>query len=123
AGSAPVELVVHPDHRQQGIGRSIASSLIADGETEFWAHGDLAGAQALAARLGLEAQRSLLVLRLTFAGPPTMPQVPAGISLRSFSTDDAESIVAVNARAFADHPEQGSMDLADFTRRMSSEWF
>ncbi|MBC7633557.1 mycothiol synthase [Aeromicrobium sp.] len=123
SGVSPVELVVHPDHRRTGHGRRIVDELVADGETEFWAHGDLPAAQGLAGATGLAAGRTLLALRLTFDGPPAREQVPDGVTLRSFSPDDADAIVAVNGRAFANHPEQGAMDRADFDRRLSSGWF
>lgn len=122
-GESPVEIVVDPDRRRSGIGRRILDELVADGELRFWAHGDLPAAQALAASAGLTAERTLLVLRLAFDGPPAAEQVPAGITLRAYTPDDADQVIAVNARAFAHHPEQGAMDRADFDRRTSSDWF
>jgi mycothiol synthase len=122
-GDAPVEIVVDPDRRRAGIGRRILDELLADGEEHFWAHGDLPAAQALAASAGLTVERILLVLRLTFDGPPEPERVPDGVVLRTYAPDDADRVVAVNARAFAHHPEQGAMDRADLDRRMASEWF
>lgn len=122
AGDAPVEVVVDPAHRRTGIGRSIVNELLADGESEFWAHGDLPAAQALAASAGLDVGRTLLALRLDLVDPPS-EIVPDGITLRTYRADDLDAIIAVNARAFASHPEQGSMDRADFERRASSDWF
>lgn len=122
-GDAPVELVVDPAHRRRGIGRRILDELSADGERHFWAHGDLPGAQGLAASAGLVPERVLLVLRLTFDGPPTAERVPDGVTLRSYDPADGDAIIAVNARAFAHHPEQGAMDRADFARRISADWF
>jgi mycothiol synthase len=122
-GDAPVELVVDPAHRRVGKGRRILDELMADGEDRYWAHGDLPAAQALAASAGLRAARVLLVLRLTFEGPPEPEHVPDGITIRTYAPADAEQVIAVNARAFASHPEQGAMDAADFGRRTSAEWF
>jgi mycothiol synthase len=122
-GDSPVEIVVDPDRRRAGVGRRILDELLADGESHFWAHGDLPAAQALAASTGLTAERTLLVLRLTFDGPPAPERVPDGVTLRSFEPADADAVIAVNGRAFAHHPEQGAMDRADFDRRTSSEWF
>ncbi|MEJ7635984.1 mycothiol synthase [Aeromicrobium sp.] len=123
AGDAPVEIVVDPGHRRAGRGRRILDELLADGEDRFWAHGDLPAARALAAATGLTAERILLVLRLAFDGAPATERVPVGVAVRSYSPADADQIIAVNARAFAHHPEQGSMDSADFARRTSAEWF
>lgn len=122
-GDNPVEIVVDPDHRRRGIGRRILDELLADGEERFWAHGDLPAAQALAAAAGLTPARTLLVLRLTFDGAPTPERVPDGVTLRTYTPADAEALLAVNARAFAHHPEQGAMDRADLDRRMASDWF
>lgn len=122
SGDAPIEVVVDPDHRRTGIGRSVVDELLADGESRFWAHGDLPGAQALAAAAGLTAERTLLVLRLEMVDAPA-ETVPDGITLRSYVDSDADAIVEVNARAFATHAEQGAMDRADFDRRTSSDWF
>ncbi|WP_229051987.1 mycothiol synthase [Aeromicrobium sp. Leaf350] len=121
-GDAPVELVVDPRFRRGGLGHRVAASVLDEGETRFWAHGDLLPAQKLARRLGLEAERTLLVLRREGA-PPVDLRVPEGVTIRTFTEADAEAVVAVNARAFASHPEQGAMDLADFRRRTQSSWF
>lgn len=120
--NAPVEFVVHPAQRRRGHGRALLDRLAASGETQFWAHGDLPGAQALAAAGGLRAARTLLVLSITERTAPDSP-APAGVTLRSFEEGDADQVVAVNARAFADHPEQGAMDRADFDRRRAEHWF
>lgn len=122
-GDAPVEVVVDPQRRRQGLGRRIVDELLADGEDTFWAHGDLPGARALASSTGLEVVRELLVLRLTFDGPPAPERVPAATTIRAYRPDDADAVVAVNGRAFAHHPEQGAMDRADLDRRMASDWF
>lgn len=122
-GLAPVEIVVDPDHRRRGHGTSLVTRLMAAGESEFWAHGDLPGARALAAAKHLRAARTLLVLRLQMDAAPDAERVPAGITLRTFEPSDIDAIVRVNGRAFASHPEQGAMDRADFERRASSPWF
>jgi mycothiol synthase len=122
-GLAPVELVVDPDHRRQGHGGALLTRLLAAGESEFWAHGDLPAAQALAAAKHLEAGRTLLVLRLEMDAAPEPERVPDGATIRTFEADDVDAIVQVNGRAFASHPEQGAMDRADFEQRAGSAWF
>ncbi len=122
-GLAPVELVVDPDHRRQGHGGSLLTRLLAAGESQFWAHGDLPAAQALAASKHLETGRTLLVLRLEMGVAPEPEPTPDGVTIRMFHPDDVDAIVQVNGRAFASHPEQGAMDRADFGQRASSDWF
>lgn len=118
-GDQPVEFVVHPDHRRQGIGSALLERLLGQGETSFWSHGNLAGAQALAKRYGLEASRTLLTMSRSGQYQEFLPR----FELRTFSTADTEAILRVNARAFIEHPEQGSMDREDFERRMKEPWF
>ena len=122
-GLAPVEVVVDPDHRRRGHGSSLLTRLLAAGESQFWAHGDLPAARALAATKHLQPVRTLLVLRLEMDSSPAPEQVPEGVVLRTFEPTDVDAIVRVNGRAFASHPEQGAMDRADFERRASSDWF
>ena len=122
-GLAPVEIVVDPDHRRHGHGTSLLTQLLAAGESQFWAHGDLPAAQALAASKHLEPSRTLLVLRLEMDAAPDPERVPDGVTIRAFEPDDIDAIVRVNGRAFASHPEQGAMDRADFERRAGSDWF
>lgn len=119
---APVELVVAPAARRRGHGRELLDQLLAAGETQYWAHGDLPAAQALAAAAGLGAERTLLVLRRDVSAVQEIP-APDGVTIRTATSADVDGVVAVNGRAFASHPEQGAMDRADFQRRAAASWF
>jgi mycothiol synthase len=91
--------------------------------TKLWAFGNLPAAQALATNLSYRAVRELLILeRQLTLGEPQTP-VPAGVTIRSFQPDDEPALLAVNAAAFADHPEQGEMDHANFTERTEQSWY
>ena len=120
---APVECVVHPRYRLQGRGRALVETLIERGETRFWAHGDLPAAQHLALGVGLSPQRTLLVLRQAQRPAPGDRVSDPAVTIRPFAEADVEAIIAVNAAAFAQHPEQGRMDRADFEARRAEEWF
>lgn len=122
-GDAPVELVVHPEHRRRGHGTTLWHEARTADATHGWAHGDLPAARAFAASLDVHPVRTLLVLRRHLDDAPEPEQPVPGTTLRSFEEDDADAVVAVNARAFADHPEQGAMDRADFDRRRAEAWF
>lgn len=92
-----------------------------------WTHGRRSRLiEALTAR-GYERARELLQLRrpLDAAHPlPADPPLAAGVTVRAFvpgSDDDAW--LALNAAAFADHPEQGRWTPADLRARFSEAWF
>lgn len=130
AGAA-AELVVHPLARRRGVGRQLASAALAvagehdpAGRLRLWAHGDHPGAAALARSLGLRRTRVLHQLRRSLLAAIPAPQLPAGVSLRAFAPgrDDA-AWLAVNARAFADHPEQGRWSAQDLRVRLAEPWF
>ena len=119
-------VVVDPDHRRRGVGGLLWRQLAAEtpGTLRVWATGDTPAARALAASLGLRRVRTLQVLGRTLDGelPPTQP--PAGISIRTFRPgQDEDGWLGVNARAFAHHPEQGSLTRADLDQRMAEPWF
>lgn len=121
------ELVVHPQLRRHGIGRLVVQNLEAaapDGRLRLWAHGQLPAARALAASLGYRRARELWQMRRSLYGPLPAVELPAGYTLRGFVPgSDDEAWLAVNAAAFAHHPEQGSWTLDDLRRRMGEPWF
>jgi mycothiol synthase len=126
AGAA-VELVVHPRDRGLGHGRVLVEAAAAatpDGRLRLWAHGDTSPARSLAASLGFKEVRRLEQLRRSLWSPLPNAERPAGVTVRAFrpGADDAEWL-ALNARAFADHPEQGGWTAADLAARMREDWF
>lgn len=133
AGPGVVELAVDPAHRGAGLGAALAEAAadavrerVEERLTSAWAHGALPGALALARRHGLEPVRELRRMRLDPAGlgalPPT--RLPEGVTLRGFVPGrDEDAWLALNAAAFADHPEQGSLTRADLDAREAEDWF
>ncbi|MFF9148390.1 mycothiol synthase [Streptomyces sp. NPDC014861] len=121
------ELVIHPDQRGRGHGRALGSALLAASgkRLRVWAHGGKPSARHLAQVLGLTLFRELRQLRrsLTPLDIPD-PVLPEGITIRTFvpGRDDA-AWLAVNAAAFAHHPEQGSLTQRDLDDRIAEPWF
>ncbi|MET8574500.1 mycothiol synthase [Streptomyces sp. NPDC005012] len=124
------ELVVHPGHRGRGHGRALGGALLAatGKRLRLWAHGGHASARHLAQVLGLTLFRELRQMRRPLTGPdaPELPEpvLPPGVTVRTFvpGQDDA-AWLAVNAEAFAHHPEQGSLTQRDLDDRKAEAWF
>jgi mycothiol synthase len=127
-GDTTGELVIHPDYRRRGHGTALLAALLAGAgghAVRLWAHGDQPAAAELARSAGFTKIRALLQLRMSLAGVPAgEPAYPAGVTVRTFVPGtDEESWLAVNRRAFAHHPEQGSWTLADLRLREAEPWF
>lgn len=128
---AMIEAVVDPQLRRRGHGRALLTTAFGEaeraGDARVWAHGDLPGAQALAASMGLVRRRELLQLRRGLGtGAPALPEliVDDSVRLRTYagSADDAE-ILRVNNAAFDWHPEQGGWGAEQIAERVGAAWF
>ncbi|PFG40258.1 mycothiol synthase [Georgenia soli] len=141
ADGTSAELAVHPEHRRRGVGRALLDAVRAGAPgVAVWAHGDLPAARALAAAAGMDRVRELLQLGLDLperhadlpeqhdAGRGGSAVVPVGggdgPQVRTFRVGEDEEVwVRQNARAFADHPEQGRMTVEDLRAREAEDWF
>lgn len=125
------ELCVDPEWRRRGAGRRLLATVLAEApDVALWAHGDLPGAQALARAADLRRTRELWKMARELdggTGPASGEGVeagPADTGLRTFAVgQDEEAWVALNATAFADHPEQGRMTVTDVQHRQGEAWF
>lgn len=112
-GKEGSELAVHPAYRGQGIGRELVEHVSQTVKPmRLWSHGNLPAAQALAASSRLVVVRELQQLSKDLSDA-TRPADRDDVVLRPYTDADADALVAVNARAFADHPEQGAMVAED----------
>ena len=107
-----------------GFGGGLVEAALADvpGSIDAWSHGDHPAAAALATRFGFDKVRELWVMRRSLA------EVPRDVSsttpaVRTFRPGDEAELLRVNAAAFADHPEQGSMSADNLAERMAERWF
>jgi mycothiol synthase len=117
------ELVVDPAQRKQGRGRALASAVASAGARRVWAHGGHPAARRLAEEFGLVLVRELRQMRRSLP-VEVEPVLPPGVTLRTFvpGQDDA-AWLALNAAAFAHHPEQGSWTQRDLSERIAEPWF
>lgn len=119
-----VDLAVAPSARGRGLGGGLAADALAGtGPTTAWSHGDHPAAARIAAVHGLERVRELWVMRRATADPLPDAVLPDDIEVRSYLPTDADDVLAVNAAAFAAHPEQGALDPAGLAERMTEPWF
>ncbi len=121
------ELAVLPAVRGRGIGGSLLDALLRDApQAQLWAHGDLPSAQGAARSRELVVTRNLWRMERPVDGEPAISpaRVPAGFAARSFEPGaDEQAWLDLNATAFAHHPEQGRMTMADLRERMEQPWF
>ena len=121
------ELVIHPAHRRRGLGLTLALATLAQESglpVRLWAHGDLPAAARLATVASFRRTRILWQMRRSLRDALAEPQLPPGVSLRAFIPgQDEDGWLAVNARAFASHPEQGKWTRADLAHREAAPWF
>lgn len=125
-GGGELDLVVLPAERGRGYGTALLTSLLPSLEPDVsaWSHGDHPAAGALAARHGFERVRTLLRLRLPSLTHVDPREATDGIRIETFDpATDASDWLAVNARAFAGHPEQGRMTADDLAEREAESWF
>lgn len=122
--NATGQLVVHPDHRRRGHGTSLWAALRSDvADPASWAFGDLHGAQRFAAAQGLVPARGLHIMGRDLTAETEVRQPAEGVRLRSFTPADEDAFLAVNAAAFAGHPEQGHFSADDFANRRAEAWW
>jgi mycothiol synthase len=120
------QLVVAIDARGHGVGRAVLDELLAQAEQplEIWAVGDSPAAAALARRTGMAAVRALSIMARPLTDDLPEPRLPEGVTLRTFRPgSDEKAWLAVNARAFAHHPEQGQITRDDLAERKLEDWF
>lgn len=122
---ASAELVVDPMSRRCGHGSALlAATLELDPATRVWRHGQGAPGAAFAMRHGLTPVRELLVLERPLSLEDEFPtHLPAGYTLSTYTPADAADWLALNAQAFAGHPEQGRISADDLAARTAEAWF
>lgn len=127
---ATFELVVHPEHRGQGLGHGLLSHILTTWpDAQGWAHGHLDAARALARAHHLQPVRELWQMSRPLDRDDLdrdLPEVPLpdGFEVRTFEVGrDEQSWLRVNAQAFAEHGEQGRTTLNDLQDRIGETWF
>lgn len=119
-----LDLAVHPDSRGHGVGTALAqAALSATDRVEAWSHADDPAAARIAARFGIPKERELRIMSRPTSLPVADVELPPGVRIRTFLSEDEEALLEVNAAAFTHHPEQGHMSHEDFRERVAEPWF
>ena len=130
--TSTAEVVVDPADRRNGVAteliRAMQDALASRAHNlRLWSHGHLNGARALAARDGYSIVRELWSMRrplLPEAGSLPPVALAEGFASRHFIVgQDEDAWLRVNARAFADHAEQGRLTRHDLDLRIAEPWF
>lgn len=125
------ELFVAPEARGGGLGRMLVRALVDEARkadasrgVRVWAHGKLPAAEHLAGRTGFAPIRELWQMRRAVDAPVAEVSPPAGVTVRTFVPgEDNDAWLALNAKAFAHHPEQGAWTRDDLRQRIAEPWF
>lgn len=92
-------------------------------ELQLWAHGTRSRVAEVAEARGYAPMRTLWQLRRPLRDLPDA-DLPAGVRIRPFRPgQDEDAWLAVNAAAFAAHPEQGRWTRRDLAAREAAPWF
>lgn len=126
SGDVEVNLVVAPTSRGKGVGRNLAAAafdVFPDARVSAWSHGNHPAAATLASSFGFDRVRDLWIMRRSLRDLPEVRDVEATV-VRTFEPGrDEDAFLELNALAFADHPEQGSLTRTDLEQRMAEDWF
>ena len=118
-----VEAVVHPQHRNKGLGSLILKEAIkiCGYKTRIWSHGDLPAAKAIAVSLKLERLWSNLLMSKSLG---EIQPVTSKYPIRTFIPGlDNQAFLALNNNVFADYPDQGGWSEDDLKVRVNESWF
>ncbi len=116
-----LEVVGEPGALDGLLGAALAPGV------RVWSHGRRSRLTPAFEQRGLTRVRELYQLRRPLDAAHPLPADPApaeGVTVRAFrpGADDA-AWLAVNAAAFAAHPEQGRWSAADLRARIAADWF
>lgn len=131
AGQAYAHVYVHPKQRGRGAG----SLLVRTAEEQLAVAGaravytwvlDAPANRAFAERRGYRASRSAHFLRLDLAGGtlPPLPDVPAGVELRTAAdfAADPRPLFRLDAETTADEPGDIDAELDDYDDWLATKW-
>ena len=128
-----LEVVVRPDHRgpEHTVGTDLLRGAIGEisnlggGHVHLWVPKPTPETDAMADEAGLARGRDLFQMRRPLpVDPAARGNAEHGVDTRPFVPGvDEAAWLAVNNRAFAEHPEQGDWSLDTLLEREAEPWF
>ncbi len=120
------ELVIDPAHQAQLVDLGaplLARALKGSGQhTHYWVSDPTPAHLEVVARLDLHDHRVLHQMKRSLPLDP--PAELRGLSTRPFVVgQDEAALLEINRRAFASHPDQGHMTMAQLEERKAQPWF
>ncbi len=116
------QICADPARHDETVRAVLAALLPAHPGTAVWLFGDRADTRRVLTGQGFSPARTLHRMDRALDDSPA-PEPPAGVRVTTFRPGDEGALLAVNAAAFASHPEQGALTLADLRLRMAQDWF
>lgn len=127
------DLVIDPSFEGNGFGGCALEQVlnVTSGNLRVWVHGNQPAAGKLLSENLFRVHRTLLMMRASReeildklqTNVETKKTLPEGFTLATFSEAAADEWIELNARVFAEHPEQGRLTRADLDARRAEPWF
>lgn len=133
-GRHVLEVVIPHAHVSSTATSALAAQLIAAVAKEtakvgahglnWWVSAHESWADTVALDLSMQPDRELLQMRMSLTADRQSEFAAMACTTESIDIGtDLESLLRVNNRAFADHPEQGGWTREDLSRRIDAPWF
>lgn len=127
-----LQTVVRPSarHLRQAVEPALVGAAVGEvagrggGRLYYWMNPPTDAQRRAAAAAGFTPGRELLQMAVPLPLDERVVRATAEVPVRAFRPGrDEEAWLAVNNRAFADHPEQGGWDLGTLAEREAEPWF
>ena len=127
--SSPPSAELAIDYRKAAgtdVGGALLDQLLieATGRLQLWCLGARTAGAAVAESRDFTLRRTLYRMRRPLGGQLPSAPLPDGMAVRTFDPGrDSDDWLDLNARAFAELPDQGGWKREDLERRLAAKWF